>query len=259
MAFGHWQTGIHIQQDGVFGVALTCEKSQWALRRWWHIPLEAGVIAEGKILQPEKLFTALLPWSKTLPRRHRLRIAFPAARTLQKKLPRPAMQLCEREQVSWVTNTMARELEMPGEELRFDYSEDRLQNAWSVTAAQSKEVSVLLELAKSLHLHVAAVTPDACALQRLLPWLAPPARWLAWRDATQWLWATREGWGRQPRDTTATVEELALRLGLDISEGQVCHSGAFDPWCAITHRQPPLPTNGEAYAVAIGLALGERY
>ncbi len=263
MVFGHWQIGIHIQQDGVFGVALVCEKGQWALRRWWHLPLEPGVIADGKINQPEKLTMTLLPWSKTLPRRHHIRLAFPAERTLQRKIPQPAMRLREREQVSWVANTLARELEMAHADLRFDYAEDTLKKAWSVTAAQRKEVAVLLELAESLHLHISAITPDACALQRLLPGLSPPANWLAWRDSTQWLWATRYSWGRQARDTTPSLDELARQLGLQASEGQVCNVpdtlAGFDPWCAIPHRQPPLPSNGDAYAVAIGLALGAQY
>lgn len=53
--------------------------------------------------------------------------------------------------------------------LRFDYSEDSLSPAYNVTAAQSKELATLLTLAERLRVHVSAITPDASALQRFLP------------------------------------------------------------------------------------------
>ena len=258
MAFGHWQIGLHIQQGGAYGIALVREKRQWALRRWWQVPLAEDVVVDGQIKQFDSLSQALLPWSKTLPRRHYLRLAFPAGRTLQKTFPRPAMHLGERDRLSWVTGSLARDLDMAGEDLRFDYREDTLQDAYSVTAAQHKEVAELLELAQSLRLHVAAITPDACALQRLIPLLAPPARWLTWRDPCQWLWATREGWGRLSAQGIDSPEALAAQLGLNPAQGQICEAAAgFDAWCAVSHRQPPLPVNGDAWAIAIGLALGE--
>lgn len=258
MAFGHWQIGLHIQKSGVYGVALIREKTQWALRRWWQVPLADDVVVDGQIRQFDVLSQTLLPWSKTLPRRHHIRLAFPAGRTLQKTFPRPAMRLGERERLSWMAGSLARELDMAGEDLRFDYSEDSLQDAYRVTAAQHKEIADVLELARSLRLHVAAITPDACALQRLIPLLAPPARWLIWRDPGQWLWATRERWGRYPAQGIDSPQALALKLGLDPALGQVCEAAAgFDAWCAVAHRQPPLPVNGDAWAIAIGLALGE--
>jgi len=90
MALGRWRIGLHIQQDGVYAIALTQEKSRFVLRRWWQLPLEAGTIIDGQIRQPERLYMALQAWSKTLPRRHQISIAFPAGRTLQKRLPRPS-------------------------------------------------------------------------------------------------------------------------------------------------------------------------
>lgn len=136
-------------------------------------PLPADTVVDGQVKHIDALSQALLPWSKTLPRRHRIRLAFPAGRTLQKTFPRPAMRLGERERLSWVAGSLARELDMAGDDLRFDYREDTLQDAYRVTAAQHKDVAELLELAQSLRLHVAAITPDACALQRLIPLLAP--------------------------------------------------------------------------------------
>ena len=159
MAFGHWQIGLHIQQDSVFSVALTPARAGWALRRWWHIPLPLGTVENGQLKAPQQLLTTLLPWRKSLPQRHRVRLAFPAARTLQRKLPRPAMALRENELASWVSHAMARELEMAAAELRFDYTEDVLAQAYSVTAAQHKDVAEMLQLATSLHLNLTSLTP----------------------------------------------------------------------------------------------------
>ncbi len=68
-----------------------------------------------------------------------------------------------------LSGTMARELDMDPDSLRFDYSEDSLSPAYNVTAAQSKELATLLTLAERLRVHVSAITPDASALQRFLP------------------------------------------------------------------------------------------
>lgn len=258
MAFGHWQIGLHIQQDSIVSVALTQGRAGWALRRWWQMPLPAGTVENGQLRQPQRLLATLEPWRQSLPQRHRVRLAFPAARTLQKQVPQPAMKLREKELTQWLSHTMARELEMTAEDLRFDYTEDALAPAWSVTAAQHKEVAELLNLASSLRLNVAAVTPDACALQQLVPFLNPPARCLIWRDSTQWLWATRGAWGRQSVDETTSLSVLLSRLGL--AEGEIAQcsdeQSGFDPWHAVAQRHPPLPAQGAEFAVAIGLALG---
>lgn len=87
MAFKIWQTGVHIQQDRVLIVALAREKLGWCMRRWWAIPLDEGIIRDGKICQPEQLVDALRDWRKTLPHYHRAFLSFPAARTLQRALP----------------------------------------------------------------------------------------------------------------------------------------------------------------------------
>ncbi len=78
------------------------------------------------------------------------------------------MSLGEREQTAWLSGTMARELDMDPDSLRFDYSEDSLSPAYNVTAAQSKELATL-PLAERLRVHVSAITPDASALQQFLP------------------------------------------------------------------------------------------
>ncbi|VDZ90999.1 pilus assembly protein HofM [Lelliottia amnigena] len=93
MAFKTWRTGVHIQQDRVLAVCLTKERTGWNLRRWWQIPLERGIIRDGQIIEPEQLVAALRTWSKVLPHHHRIFLAFPAARTLQKSASLSGTQL----------------------------------------------------------------------------------------------------------------------------------------------------------------------
>ncbi|WP_039057716.1 hypothetical protein [Enterobacter sp. Bisph1] len=261
MAFRHWQIGLHIQQDGIFIVALAAGRRGQALRRWWHLPLAPQVVTQGRIKAPEQLLAVLRPWRQSLPQRHCVRMAFPAGQTLQKKLPRPAIVLREPALTSWVSQAMARELEMAESELCFDFTEDEFGKAYGVTAAQNRDVATLMEIAQTLSLHLSSITPDASALQHLLPWLAAPARCLAWRDEQQWLWATRESWGRRARDEAENVVSLAAVLGLPVDEIAQCGEmpGEFDCWSAIPSRQPPLPTGGERFAIALGLAVARGY
>ena len=84
-----------------------------------------------------------------------------------------------------------------------------------MTAAQSKELATLLTLAERLRVHVSAITPDASALQRFLPFLPSHQQCLAWRDNEQWLWATRYSWGRKLAVGITSAKELAAALSVD--------------------------------------------
>lgn len=169
MAFKIWQIGLHLQQQEAAAVAIVRGAKECFLQRWWRLPLENDIIKDGRIVDAQRLAKTLLPWSRELPQRHHIMLAFPASRTLQRSFPRPSMSLGEREQTAWLSGTMARELDMDPDSLRFDYSEDSLSPAYNVTAAQSKELATLLTLAERLRVHVSAITPDASALQRFLP------------------------------------------------------------------------------------------
>ena len=159
--------------------------------------------------------------------------------------------------MAWLSGTMARELDMDPDSLRFDYSEDALSPAYNVTAAQSKELATLLTLAERLRVHVSAITPDASALQRFLPFLPSHQQCLAWRDNEQWLWATRYSWGRKLAVGMTSAKELAAALSVDPESVALCGEGGFDPWEAVSVRQPPLPPPGGDFAIALGLALGK--
>ncbi|MCK7429530.1 pilus assembly protein PilM [Enterobacter chengduensis] len=255
MAFKTWQTGVHIQQDRVRIVALTREKSGWCLRRWWTIPLAEGVIRDGKICQPEQLVDALRDWRKTLPHNHRVFLSFPAARTLQRSLPRPTVALRDSEQLSWLGAALARDLEMSADTLCFDYAQDTFSNSFHVTAAQNNEVDTLLALAKTLRLRLVTITPDAGALANLLPALAP-AQCVAWRDDRQWLWAMRHQWGRRLTTEVENVADLAARLALR-ADDVALFDGQREPWGILPRCHAPLPECGADYTVALALAMSE--
>ncbi|HDS6504095.1 TPA: DNA utilization protein HofM [Enterobacter asburiae] len=255
MAFKIWQTGVHIQQDRALIVALAREKSGWCMRRWWAIPLDEGIIRDGKICQPEQLVDALRDWRKTLPHYHRVFLSFPAARTLQRTLPRPTVALRDSEQLSWLGAALARELEMSADTLCFDYAQDTFSNTFHVTAAQNNEVDTLLALAKTLRLRLVAITPDASALANLLSAVAP-ATCVAWRDDRQWLWAMRHQWGRRFTTEAESVAELAALLALGPDDIALFDSRR-DPREILERCHAPLPDCGADYTVALALAMSE--
>lgn len=261
MAFRLWQTGIHIQQEQVVIIALERVRNRWSLRRWWCIPLASGIVRQGQIMEPQGLADALRDWRRELPIQHRVHIAFPVGRTLQKTLPRPALRLRESEQAEWIAGSMAQSLDMDPDALCFDYCERDQDNLYSITAARNHDIAVLTGLTKTLRLQLAAITPDACALQQFLPWLSAEERCLAWQDDERWLWATQTGWGSGALSETPCVARLASSLGYQERELVQCTARSipsphFDPWCALSFQQPPLPASGDAFAIALGLALG---
>lgn len=174
MAFKIWQIGLHLQQQEAVAVAIVRGAKECFLQRWWRLPLAHDIIKDGRIVDAQRLAKTLLPWSRELPQRHHIMLAFPASRTLQRSFPRPSMSLGEREQTAWLSGTMARELDMDPDSLRFDYSEDSLSPAYNVTAAQSKELATLLTLAERLRVHVSAITrmpvhySDSCLFYLLI-------------------------------------------------------------------------------------------
>lgn len=258
MAFKCWQLGLHLQQDNVVIVALQHSRRGWSLKRWWQLPLPSTTSSQQ---EDDALLAVLSAWRRELPRQHAVSIAFPAHRTLQKSLPQAAMTLRENEQSAWIASAMSQQLEMASDSLCFDYHLADEQGNWNVTAAQQRDVSRLQRLARTLRLQIAAITPDACALQTFLPQLAANDAVLVWRDRERWLWASRKGWGYEDLDDNdAAMLLLSTRLGVEphrIVRCMAASSGTqrFDPWDAVAQKQPPLPTCGDDFAVAIALAM----
>ena len=212
MAFRNWRLGMHIQQDSIAIVALLHERSHWALRRWWRIPLPPGLVRQGMVADVSALGSRLAAWRRELPAQHQVSIAFPAVRTLQKRLPYPQFALREREQATWVASAMSQQLAMPASALCIDYAPTSRDDGWQVTAAQRLDINVLRELAGRLRLRVAAIVPDASALGAFFPWVTAAEQGLAWRDEKYWLWATQEAWGCDACDAIGSLSQLAGQL-----------------------------------------------
>ncbi len=77
MAFRNWRLGMHIQQDSIAIVALLHERSHWALRRWWRIPLPPGLVRQGMVADVSALGSRLAARRRELPAQHQVSIAFP--------------------------------------------------------------------------------------------------------------------------------------------------------------------------------------
>ena len=86
MAFKIWQIGLHLQQQEAVAVAIVRGAKECFLQRWWRLPLENDIIKDGRIVDAQQLAKTLLPWSRELPQRHHIMLAFPASRTLQRSL-----------------------------------------------------------------------------------------------------------------------------------------------------------------------------
>ncbi|HAT1681794.1 TPA: pilus assembly protein [Klebsiella oxytoca] len=261
MAFRNWRIGMHIQQDHIAIVALLHERSRWALRRWWNIPLMPGTVRQGMVVDVESLAHQLQSWRRELPLQHQVCIAFPAARTLQKQLPRPQISLRESEQATWITSAMAQQLEMPASSLCVDYAQSAAVDGWRVTAAQRLDVNALCRLATRLRLRVVGIVPDASALSAFIPWLPVETQGLAWRDEASWLWATAENWGYCLCSDAPSFPHMVSRVNAGVFRlctSAPCDGQSFDAWSVIDRLQPPLPSCGDSYTVALGLALGAR-
>lgn len=259
MAFGCWQIGLHIQQDKIAALALQRVRGGWALRRWWLLPLPADFSSLSSSHAENALVAALSAWRRELPWQHAVSLAFPAHRTLQKTLPQAGMTLRDSEQAQWIASAMAQQVAMEPSALCFDYQPNTQAEGWSVTAAQRKDVEPLQRVARALRLHVTAISPDACALRHYLPWLSHETSALAWQDGAHWLWAGSAGWGSVSLAEVPSLHQLSTRLAMPElvhCTAQVDNAPCFDPWSVIGQIQPPLPADSDAFAIAIGLALG---
>ena len=153
---------------------------------------------------------------------------------------------------------MTQQLAMPASSLCIDYAPTSRDDGWQVTAAQRLDINVLRELAGRLRLRVAAIVPDASALGAFFPWVTAAEQGLAWRDEKHWLWATQEAWGCDACDAIGSLSQLAgqLQVPLRLCADAGDEASRFDVWQVVHRRQPPLPADGDRYAIALGLALG---
>ena len=253
-----WNTGLHLQQDGVRAVALQRRREGWQLNRWWYFPFADVKDRSGPLADNAALLNALQALRAELPSHHHLRIAFPARRTLVRTLPLPS-RLSESECQAYVTASNAKALQMPPGSLLSDYCPDAAQTTLSVTAAHRQEVDDVTALMARAGFTHYALTPDACALTSFFPFAASQVQGIAAHDGEQWLWATRDRWGCQAQGGMDVLSEtLSLTPSQWLCCGEspeqdypVCH-----PWRWLTWQHPPKAPDEWRFAVALGLALG---
>lgn len=257
MLFSCWQTGLDIQCDGARAVALSRHRHGWCLRRWWYFPHALTAPAEMTLL-PEEMDN----WHRQLPLGAQLRVAFPGVRTLQRAVAPVPQCLSETQRTMYLAATMGRQLSMNADELSLDYCAQPA-GGYAVTAARRQDVDALYTALRQRHLAPVAIAPDASALQSFLSFITGQGKsTVISRSGEHWLWANHQSWGAVSTDEAQSAVALCQHLGLETAQVATCcrklagHGVVYvDPWSTLRRLQPPLPPDGDRYAVALGLAL----
>lgn len=261
MTYRCWKIGMHIQPDTIRAVAVTQGRNGWQLRQWWQIPC----VQTETALQTNILAQTLTHWRRSLPVRHEVYMAFCAARTVQRQLPRP-MALHESQCEHYIASATAQQMQMPVGDLCWDYQTAINEDKFYVTAAHRHEVAMLRNCAQTLGLNLKAVTPDASALSSFYPWLEEKIKAIIFYNGIHWLWSTYSQWGSLPPHSGDDVKEICHKLTLDSDEIVCCgHISAslppsltdFDPWQILNAPRLPRPAATGHFAVALGLAIGQ--
>lgn len=268
MVFPGWQIGLDIQMEGVRAVAVQWHRQGWQLRHWWYLPVLAGVLADNLLPQPAALSGVLENWRKQLPRRHLLRVSFPAQRTLQREIPTPDEAIGEAVHEGYIAYITAQQLQMSASQLQCDYLEH--DGVLNVTAARQSDINALLSCLKSVQLFPAAVTPCDKVLHTLPVGCYPECcHYLVHEEPEYWLWAAIQtagisGW----QDKRDCPDLAALCLRLDTAAEMIAFSSACEGaqrplavqelniWQLLSRQYPPFPPQKGLYTIAMGLALG---
>lgn len=263
MASGHWRIGLNIQDNNVFAVALADSRQGWQVRGWWAF--SDGMVADRRSLwsAPYRLKALLGDWRATLPRYHQLAVSFPALQTLQRQLPVPVPSLNEPQREVYLALNMARELQLEAGALQLDYHlSSGSPSRYAVTAVKRAVYEPMIQALNALDLAPQAMTPDACALQTLMPGVSADGyEAIVYRQDDIWLWASAQEWGAWTCHELTDPQAVCQAIGLPqhrvafIESGNM-NSADYDPWQVIARRLPPLPVNGGRYSIAIALAIG---
>lgn len=269
MMFSGWQVGLDIQTEGVRAVAVQRHRQGWQLRHWWHLRFPTEVFTDNILSQPAVLFDVLDSWRKQLPHRHRLRVSFPAQRTLQRQIPTPDEDICEAVREDYVAYNSSQQLQMPAAQLCCDYFEQ--DGVLNVIAARQSDINTLLSCLKSVRLYPHMVTPCDKILHAVPAGCYPKeCLYLVHEEPEYWLWASchnagASGW----QDKRQNPDLESLCMWLDTAAERVAFSSAcagdkyglavqdLDVWQLLARLYPPLPQEKGRYTIALALALGE--
>ena len=263
MAFHTWQIGLDIQNRQICALALQPHRDGWQLRHWWQQRLPQDTLRNGVLQSSPELRAALTAWRQRLPRRYSLRVALPVQLVLQRQLTLPAQPLSEPALGHYVRAAARRLFPLEPEALALDYRLDASGGQLCVTAARLEMIDQWAAplLQAGLTPQVFELTTEA--LKRLAQQaglgtgsvlvLHQEGRWL-WSDAQT---AADAGEARSLDALQQQAFPQASQLFVCASQPTAWPATAtpFSPLDLIRYKQPPLPGNPGAFALATGLAL----
>lgn len=98
-----WLAGLDIQSHSVLALAVQRRHNVWQLRHWWQHKLSQAVLRNVFLEHSDNLLQVLRQWRVQLPKYISLRIALPAQRVLQQRLPQPDMRLKEPQRDDYIS------------------------------------------------------------------------------------------------------------------------------------------------------------
>ncbi|WP_129543431.1 pilus assembly protein PilM [Serratia sp. 1D1416] len=270
-----WQVGLDIQNNGVRALAAQRRRNGWQLRHWWQHRLPQAVLRDGCLEPSESLIQALRQWRVQLPRHISLRIALPAQRVLQQRMPQPDARLKEPERDDYISRHGLKQFPLAGQTLVLDYrAAPPDAAALLLTAARRLELQQWLHCLRQADLQPQAVDITPCAL-RVMATAAglPAAAGLLHRLEHEWLWVAPGGGAfaygvlsaGEPDGLMQALRALQA-AGAPRADLPVCYSSVLDdapppgclawsPLSAFRQLRPPLPAQPAAFVLAGGLAL----
>ena len=268
-----WQLGIDIQPRTFCAVAVSYQRKGWQLRRWWQFSSHINVVESGRLCQSEWLNNRLSDLRRQLPGKTSVRIGLSPEIIMQQSISTPEMNLPVNLQRNILDLAAERSLMLPRSEFVCDYTRLPSQpKAWLMTAVRQQDMRDWQTplIAAGLTPSVADITP--CALRRaaalsgqsptalllhvgehVLTWAAPFSQPLAFG------FIARQNHESRPELIERAVSNAALQ-GLRGAETLTCaadNASGWSPFRALTYLQPPLPSQPELFALAVGLALCE--
>lgn len=275
MFFQAWQVGLDIQSRSLRAIAVQRRRSGWQLRHWWQQTLPCPVLRDGYLDQSESLIPLLRQWRTRLPRHISLRIALPAQRVLQHRMPAPDPRLQEPARSGYITTQGAKQFPLDSQTLVLDYRASSPQaTSLLLTAARRQELQQWLHCLQQADLHpqIVDITPCALLSMAVCAGLAPEAALLHRLD-DQWLWLaprtepfTYGQWGIETIPHAVQALNAVRAACQSVGDKEIYYSGvleeplpegalAWSPFSAFRYLHPPLPTLPQAFVLAGGLAL----
>lgn len=270
-----WQVGLDIQSHCIRALAAQRRRNGWQLRHWWQQRLPQPVLREGCLEPSDALIQALRQWRIQLPRHISLRIALPAQRVLQQRMPLPDARLKEPARAAYITSQGLKQFPLDSQTLALDYRSSPPEPiTLLLTAARQQELEQWLHCLRQANLQPQVVDITPCALRMMATAAGVPIEaGLLHRLDQEWLWVTPPhaafAYGLVSMGEAEGAEQaLAAMLAAcpSLAAQQIYYSSVMDesppqgsfpwsPFSAFSQLRPPQPPLPAAFVLAGGLAL----